>query len=144
MDKNDEAYLKKITHHTPNEIRKGKNVINQKNLFDFFISMRISLQKVILNINSLPQGEVLKKFTFHCDVPSILKDFKDVEDPTARFQQFSKSLKFWMTRRIGFKYFRDLHDPTFGFQGFKNLDDPTFGFSRFLLIFRMIFTMILQ
>ena len=62
LNKQDEDYLKKISNFTPNEIRKGKNVTNQKNLFEFFINLRISLQKIILNINNLPRGANLSKY----------------------------------------------------------------------------------
>lgn len=62
MDKDDEEYMKTITMHTPNEIKKGKNVINQKNLFDFLIGLRISLQKIITSLAILPQGKTFYKF----------------------------------------------------------------------------------
>jgi len=48
--------------YTENEIKKGKNVINQKNLFDLFIGLRISLQKILSAINCLPQGKLFTKF----------------------------------------------------------------------------------
>jgi protein AATF/BFR2 len=62
MDKDDEEYMRTITMHTPNEIKKGKNVINQKNLFDFLIGLRISLQKIITSLAILPQGKTFNKF----------------------------------------------------------------------------------
>lgn len=62
MDKDDEAYIKTITMNTPNEIKKGKNVINQKNLFDFLIGIRISFQKIITCLAVLPQGKTFNKF----------------------------------------------------------------------------------
>jgi len=73
LDKEDEEYLKKISQHTPNEIRKGKNVANQKKLFEFFIGIRISLQKILGFINSLPQGSLLDKFIDSSNI-HILKD----------------------------------------------------------------------
>jgi protein AATF/BFR2 len=92
MDKEDEDYLKKITHHTPNEIRKGKNVINQKNLFDFFISMRISLQKIILGINSLPQGETLKKYIDESNINVVKYTISDFLKLLTTFVTFQKEL----------------------------------------------------
>jgi protein AATF/BFR2 len=62
MNKEDEEYIKKISSQTPNEIKKGKNVINQKNLFDFLVGIRISLQKMISSINILPESRLLNKF----------------------------------------------------------------------------------
>lgn len=62
MDQDDEEYLKSISQFTPNEIRKGKNVNNQKNLFEFFIGIRIQLQKVLNSINLLPQKNLLRSF----------------------------------------------------------------------------------
>jgi hypothetical protein len=51
----DEEYLKSISQVTDDEIRKGKNMNHQKNIFDFFIGLRISLQKIVSKINLLPQ-----------------------------------------------------------------------------------------
>ena len=54
MDKEDEEYLKKISQYTPSEIKKGKNIENQKNLYDFFLGFRISMQTLLTAVNSLP------------------------------------------------------------------------------------------
>lgn len=62
MDKQDEEYLKTLTQFTPNEIKKAKNVENQKNTYDFFIGIRISLQKLLNDVNTLPFYITLPKF----------------------------------------------------------------------------------
>lgn len=63
LDKEDENYLKTISQYTPNEIKKGKSVTNQKTMFEFFIGLRISIQKIITSINTLPQGLSYSKYT---------------------------------------------------------------------------------
>ena len=67
MDKNDEAYLKQLTQYTPSEIKKAKNVQNQKNIYDFFIGFRISLQSLLTLINSLPSYENFQSFLSKSD-----------------------------------------------------------------------------
>lgn len=62
MDRKDEEYLKTLTQFTPNEIKKAKNVENQKNTYDFFIGIRISLQKLLNAVNTLPFHLTLPKF----------------------------------------------------------------------------------
>ena len=67
MDKEDEEYLKKITQYTPSEIKKGKNVENQKNLYDFFLGLRISMQTLLTSINSLPPYQTFNLFLNSAD-----------------------------------------------------------------------------
>ena len=67
MDKEDEEYLKKITQYTPSEIKKGKNVENQKNLYDFFLGLRISMQNLLTSINSLPPYQTFNLFLNSAD-----------------------------------------------------------------------------
>lgn len=62
MDKEDDEYLKKLTKSTPNEIKKAKNVLDQKNIYDFFIGFRISLQSLLTSINSLPSYHNFQDF----------------------------------------------------------------------------------
>lgn len=92
FDKEDEEYLKKISQHTPNEIKKGKNVQNQKNLFDFFINIRISLQKIITSINSLPQGETLKKFIDDSNIHLLKHTISDLLKLLSVFVTFQKEM----------------------------------------------------
>lgn len=72
LDKEDEEYLKTITMASSNDIRKGKNVVAQKLLFEFFIGLRISLHKILTNINLFPQGKSLQE---HLDKENI-ENFK--------------------------------------------------------------------
>ena len=67
MDKEDEEYLKKITQYTPSEIKKGKNVENQKNLYDFFLGLRIPMQNLLISINSLPPYQTFNLFLNSAD-----------------------------------------------------------------------------
>jgi protein AATF/BFR2 len=62
LDEEDKEYLKNISKHTPSEIQKGKNVQNQKNLFEFFIGIRIYIQKILSIVNLLPQKKALPSF----------------------------------------------------------------------------------
>ena len=54
MEKQDEKYLKTLSKVTKDEIRKGKNIKNQKELYETFVGIRIALQNLLLDINSLP------------------------------------------------------------------------------------------
>ena len=54
MEKQDERYLKTLSKVTKDEIRKGKNIKNQKELYETFVGIRIALQNLLLDINSLP------------------------------------------------------------------------------------------
>lgn len=67
MDKEDDEYLKKLTKSTPNEIKKAKNVLEQKNIYDFFIGFRISLQSLLTSINSLPSYHNFQDFLSQSD-----------------------------------------------------------------------------
>jgi protein AATF/BFR2 len=62
LDEEDKEYLKTISKHTPSEVKKGKNVQNQKNLFEFFIGIRIYIQKILSVVNLLPQKTSLHLF----------------------------------------------------------------------------------
>jgi len=54
MEKQDEKYLKTLSKVTKDEIRKSKNIKNQKELYETFVGIRIALQNLLLDINSLP------------------------------------------------------------------------------------------
>ena len=43
MEKQDEKYLKTLSKITKDEIRKSKNIINQKELYETFVGIRIAL-----------------------------------------------------------------------------------------------------
>jgi protein AATF/BFR2 len=92
MDKEDEEYLKNISAYTPNEIRKGKNVTNQKNLFDFLIGLRISLQKIISSLNALPQGKTFNKFIDNTNSQIIKLTILDFFKLLSYFISFQKEL----------------------------------------------------
>ena len=54
MEKQDEKYLKTLSKITKDEIRKSKNIINQKELYETFVGIRIALQNLLSDINTLP------------------------------------------------------------------------------------------
>ena len=62
MDKQDEKYLKTLSKVTKDEIRKAKNIINQKELYETFVGIRIALQNLLSDINSLPSYTNFSKF----------------------------------------------------------------------------------
>ena len=62
MEKQDEKYLKTISKVTKVEIRKAKNIINQKELYETFVGIRIALQNLLSDINALPTYKNLSKF----------------------------------------------------------------------------------
>ena len=62
MEKQDEKYLKTLSKVTKDEIRKAKNIINQKELYETFVGIRIALQNLLSDINSLPTYSNLSKF----------------------------------------------------------------------------------
>ena len=62
MEKQDEKYLKTLSKVTKDEIRKAKNIINQKELYETFVGIRIALQNLLSDINSLPTYTNLSKF----------------------------------------------------------------------------------
>lgn len=78
MDKEDEKYLKTLTRTTPNEVKKAKNVSNQKSIFDFLIGLRISLQPLLTSINSLPPYQSLDKFLSSSE-EQIQKDYIHIQ-----------------------------------------------------------------
>jgi len=92
MDKEDEAYMRTITMHTPNEIKKGKNVINQKNLFDFLIGLRISLQKIITSLSLLPQKKTFNKFLDDSNSRSIKSTINNILKLLINLISFQKEL----------------------------------------------------
>ena len=47
MEKQDEQYLKTLSKVTKDEIRKAKNIINQKELYETFVGIRIALQNLL-------------------------------------------------------------------------------------------------
>ena len=62
MEKQDEQYLKTLSKVTKDEIRKAKNIINQKELYETFVGIRIALQNLLSDINSLPTYKNISKF----------------------------------------------------------------------------------
>ena len=54
MEKQDDRYLKTLSKVTKDEIRKGKNIKNQKELYETFVDISIALQNLLLDINSVP------------------------------------------------------------------------------------------
>ena len=54
MEKQDDRYLKTLSKVTKDEIRKGKNIKNQKELYEKFVDISIALQNLLLDINSVP------------------------------------------------------------------------------------------
>ena len=62
MEKQDEQYLKTLSKVTKDEIRKAKNIINQKELYETFVGIRIALQNLLSDINSLPTSKNFSKF----------------------------------------------------------------------------------
>ena len=56
-----------ITSIDKNEIKKAKNVLEQKNIYDFFIGFRISLQSLLTSINSLPSYQNFQDFLSQSD-----------------------------------------------------------------------------
>ena len=62
MEKQDEQYLKTLSKVTKDEIRKAKNIINQKELYETFVGIRIALQNLLSDINSLPSYKNFSKF----------------------------------------------------------------------------------
>jgi protein AATF/BFR2 len=92
LDKQDEEYLKKISNFTPNEIKKGKNVTNQKNLFEFFINIRISLQKIIIQINSLPKGSILLNYIDDSNPDVVRLTLQDLLGLLYNFVAFQKEI----------------------------------------------------
>ena len=62
MEKQDEQYLKTLSKVTKDEIRKAKNIINQKELYETFVGIRIALQNLLSDINSLPSSKNFSKF----------------------------------------------------------------------------------
>ena len=51
--------FKKVTN---NDIKKGENLKNQKNLYEFLLGFRISLQNILINVNTLPSYLTFSKF----------------------------------------------------------------------------------
>ena len=62
MEKQDEKYLKTLSKVTKDEIRKAKNIINQKELYETFVGIRIALQNLLSDINSLPTYKNISKY----------------------------------------------------------------------------------
>ena len=62
MEKQDEQYLKTLSKVTKDEIRKAKNIINQKELYETFVGIRIALQNLLSDINTLPTYKNISKF----------------------------------------------------------------------------------
>ena len=62
MEKQDEKYLKSLSKVTKDEIRKSKNIINQKELYETFVGIRIALQNLLSDINSLPSYKNFSEF----------------------------------------------------------------------------------
>ena len=62
MEKQDEKYLKSLSKVTKDEIRKSKNIINQKELYETFVGIRIALQNLLSDINSLPSFKNFSNF----------------------------------------------------------------------------------
>ena len=62
MEKQDEKYLKTLSKVTKDEIRKAKNILNQKELYETFVGIRIALQNLLSDINSLPSYINISKF----------------------------------------------------------------------------------
>ena len=62
MEKQDEQYLKTLSKVTKDEIRKAKNIINQKELYETFVGIRIALQNLLSDVNSLPSYINFSKF----------------------------------------------------------------------------------
>ncbi len=62
MEKQDEQYLKTLSKVTKDEIRKAKNIINQKELYETFVGIRIALQNLLSDINTLPTYKNLSNF----------------------------------------------------------------------------------
>ena len=62
MEKQDEKYLKSLSKITKDEIRKSKNIINQKELYETFVGIRIALQNLLSDINSLPSYQNFSEF----------------------------------------------------------------------------------
>ena len=62
MEKQDEKYLKSLSKVTKDEIRKSKNIINQKELYETFVGIRIALQNLLSDINSLPSSKNFSEF----------------------------------------------------------------------------------
>ena len=62
MEKQDEKYLKTLSKVTKDELRKAKNIINQKELYETFVGIRIALQNLLSDINSLPTYKNISKF----------------------------------------------------------------------------------
>ena len=61
-EKQDEKYLKSLSKVTKDEIRKSKNIINQKELYETFVGIRIALQNLLSDINSLPSSKNFSEF----------------------------------------------------------------------------------
>jgi hypothetical protein len=62
MEKQDELYLKSLSKVTKDEIRKAKNIINQKELYESFVGICIAFQNLLLDINSLPSYKNFSEF----------------------------------------------------------------------------------
>ena len=62
MEKQDKEYLKSLSKITKDEIRKSKNIINQKELYETFVGIRIALQNLLSDINSLPSYQNFSDF----------------------------------------------------------------------------------
>ena len=62
MEKQDEQYLKTLSKVTKDEIRKAKNIINQKELYETFVGIRIALQNLLSDINSLPTYSNISRY----------------------------------------------------------------------------------
>ena len=62
MEKQDEKYLKSLSKITKDELRKSKNIINQKELYETFVGIRIALQNLLSDINSLPSSKNFSEF----------------------------------------------------------------------------------
>ena len=62
MEKEDQKYLKMLSKVTKDEIRKAKNIINQKELYETFVGIRIALQNLLSEVNSLPTYKNFSEF----------------------------------------------------------------------------------
>ena len=62
MEKEDQKYLKMLSKVTKDEIRKAKNIINQKELYETFVGIRIALQNLLADVNSLPTYKNFSQF----------------------------------------------------------------------------------
>ena len=78
MEKQDEQYLRALSKVTKEEIRKAKNIINQKELYETFVGIRIALQNLLSDINSLPSYKNFSQF-LSCSSPETQSFYSRVK-----------------------------------------------------------------